>query len=239
MYTPAAAQCVSSQIPPGPSTIAINGLGEECRGTCRFALLMAVARPSQPAAASAAAQMNNFISTTRSSSSSNSRSNLPFGIRITIPLFDRENNAQQAAADANNSRPSSAARFMSTDASNAGDSASSTDRSNFLFPRIFNPGSTTGTTTGTTAGSTTRAAAAQDFELPDVPTSALFDALAPRTVSAEVTLSGPQAEGLEVAVAVEGEGKTSDGLAVLAPKVREWCLAASYCSGGLRKPLRC
>ncbi|KAF6261957.1 hypothetical protein COO60DRAFT_1458856 [Scenedesmus sp. NREL 46B-D3] len=51
---------VLPQIPPGPSTIAINGLGEECRGTCRFALLMAVARPSQPAAASAAAQMNTF-----------------------------------------------------------------------------------------------------------------------------------------------------------------------------------
>jgi hypothetical protein len=157
--------------------------------------------------------MNNFISTTRSSSS-NSRSNLPFGIRISIPLFDRESNAQQAAAA--NTRPSSAARFMSTDASTAGDSTSGTDRSNFLFPRIFTPGGTTGTTTG----STTRTAAAQDFELPDVPTSALFDALAPRTVSAEVTLAGPQAEGLDVAVAVAGEAKTSDGLAVLAPKVR-------------------
>jgi hypothetical protein len=109
---------------------------------------------------------------------------------------------------------------MSTDASSAGDS---TDRINFLFPRIFSPGSTTGSTATSTAtaGSTTGSAAtAQDFELPDVPTSALFDPLAPRTVSAELTLSGPQAEGLDVAVAVEGEAKTSDGVAVLAPKVQ-------------------
>lgn len=63
--------------------------------------------------------------------------------------------------------------------------------------------------------------AAAGLNLPDIPTSKLFDPLAPRTVSAEVTLSGPQTEALEADLEVQGQGKTADGTALFTPKVSD------------------
>lgn len=96
-------------------------------------------------------------------------------------------------------------------------------------PRNFLPFTIQITRTTTTsvviplpANQTAGQAAAQsaaDIELPDVPTSKLFDPLAPRSVYAEITLGGPQPEALKVAVAVEGQSKTAEGTAVFQPKV--------------------
>ncbi|WIA22673.1 hypothetical protein OEZ86_009641 [Tetradesmus obliquus] len=55
-------------------------------------------------------------------------------------------------------------------------------------------------------------------QIPPGPSTIAINGLGEETVSAEVVLSGPQAEGLRVAAAVEGQAKTADGLTVLAPK---------------------
>lgn len=73
---------------------------------------------------------------------------------------------------------------------------------------------------------------ASDISLPAVPTSKLFDALAPRTVYAELTLNGPQTEALDVAVAVESQSKTAQGVALLQPKasVTRWFIFMVCCN---------
>lgn len=58
--------------------------------------------------------------------------------------------------------------------------------------------------------------------LPDIPRSALYDPYAPVTISAEVQLSVPNTDSLNVSVAVSGQ--STDGasrLAVLAPKSQQ------------------
>lgn len=181
------------QIPPGPSTIAISNLGEECRGSCRFSLTLAVARNTTPATSAPATQMNRFVNPPRNI--------FPFNIQIRIPAFDKEPQASGPAV------PRPAAQFASTDSPSSGDS------SNFGILKFWPFSSSS------SASASVNATAMTSTGLPDVPTSALFDPLAPRTVYAEVAVSGPQPGPVNVTVAVEGQATTADGVAVLAPKV--------------------
>ncbi|KAF8063719.1 hypothetical protein HT031_003574 [Scenedesmus sp. PABB004] len=152
------------QIPPGASTVTVSGIGEECVGSCRFVLLLAVARAAPPAGASAAAQLGRFVGGAQAPDARPAGG----GVRIRLAL----------------PRLGLGARFASA-----------------------------GGASGAALGD-----GAEGFALPDVPTSKLFDPLAPRTVSAELQLAGPPPPALAVGVAVAGQSKAADGTAVVEPK---------------------
>lgn len=83
------------------------------------------------------------------------------------------------------------------------------------------PASSTSQSAGQSRGQNAAQPSTAEVKLPDIPSSKLFDPFAPRTVSAELTLTGPQTEALDVATVVEGQGKTADGTALFTPKASE------------------